>query len=294
MTSKQEVPESKKTKTDVTSKQEVPESKKTKTDVTPPSKSIQPVSKDIIDDNKLIKETSGEVGEKVGKKVGKKAVEKSAKFGIKSLVKKVPVIGLLASGAFALDRILSGDKEGAMMELASGASSMIPGGALLSAGIDAALLAHDIKKENSSEDTGTIHSVNNEVIENIVNDEDIYDTISHFEDVSSKSNTENIKQNGSITNFIKNTNERNFTHDAIISNPLSKNNDAYTKTLTNSNYKPINSEQKSNQTIVNNYYNNDNRVSNNVVNSGGARQSSPQYLTNPSIFVMGEVQPISR
>lgn len=79
-----------------------------------------------------------------------KSATKSAGKGIgKSLLKKIPVIGLLAGGAFAISRLLEGDYAGAGAELASGAASLVPGaGTAVSAGIDAALLARDITKDD--------------------------------------------------------------------------------------------------------------------------------------------------
>jgi hypothetical protein len=63
----------------------------------------------------------------------------------KSLIKKIPGIGLLAGVGFGISRALKGDFAGAAMELGSGLASTVPGvGTALSAGIDGALLARDM------------------------------------------------------------------------------------------------------------------------------------------------------
>lgn len=80
----------------------------------------------------------GKVGAKGAAKVGAKALGKS-------LLKKIPGVGLLAGGVFAAQRALSGDWAGAGLELASGAASTIPGvGTAASVGLDAALAARDM------------------------------------------------------------------------------------------------------------------------------------------------------
>lgn len=73
-----------------------------------------------------------------------KALGGVAKMGGKSLLKKIPLLGLGAGGIFALQRALSGDFKGAGLELASGAASTLPGlGTAASVGIDATLAAKD-------------------------------------------------------------------------------------------------------------------------------------------------------
>jgi hypothetical protein len=73
-----------------------------------------------------------------------KALGGVAKMGGKSLLKKIPLLGLGAGGIFAIQRALSGDLKGAGLELASGAASTLPGlGTAASVGIDATLAAKD-------------------------------------------------------------------------------------------------------------------------------------------------------
>jgi len=81
-------------------------------------------------------------GAKAGAKTGAKILGKGL---LKSALKKIPGVGLIAGGAFAAGRALKGDFAGAGLELASGAVGTIPGiGTAASIGIDAALAAKDM------------------------------------------------------------------------------------------------------------------------------------------------------
>ena len=76
--------------------------------------------------------------------VVKLSTMESAKFAGKSALKKLPLIGLGAGIAFGIGRAMDGDFNGAAMEIASGAASIVPGwGTAASVGIDAALLEKD-------------------------------------------------------------------------------------------------------------------------------------------------------
>jgi hypothetical protein len=83
---------------------------------------------------------------KAGEKVASKGIAKvGAKSLGKSLLKKIPGVGLIAGGVFAAQRAMSGDFAGAGLELASGAAGTIPGvGTAASVGLDAALAARDM------------------------------------------------------------------------------------------------------------------------------------------------------
>jgi hypothetical protein len=83
---------------------------------------------------------------KAGEKVASKGVAKvGAKAVGKSLLKKIPGVGLVAGGVFAAQRAMAGDWTGAGLELASGAAGTIPGvGTAASVGLDAALAARDM------------------------------------------------------------------------------------------------------------------------------------------------------
>ena len=77
------------------------------------------------------------------KKAGTKVLGKTL---LKSAIKKIPIIGAIAGIGFGIGRLMSGDVQGAALEVASGAASTIPGaGTAASVGIDAALAAKDIK-----------------------------------------------------------------------------------------------------------------------------------------------------
>jgi hypothetical protein len=95
---------------------------------------------------KTIAGAAGKAGLQVAEKVGAKGIAKvGAKALGKSLLKKIPVIGLLAGVGFGLQRMMKGDMAGAALELASGAAGTIPGiGTAASIGIDTALAAKDM------------------------------------------------------------------------------------------------------------------------------------------------------
>lgn len=61
----------------------------------------------------------------------------------KSLLKKIPFVGALVGLASGVGRLLQGDILGAGMEVASGFTSLVPGGQAVGIGIDAALAARD-------------------------------------------------------------------------------------------------------------------------------------------------------
>ena len=79
------------------------------------------------------------------------------KGGSKSLVKKIPILGAIASLGFATSRLMKGDFVGAGLEIASGGASIFPGaGTTASLGIDALLMARDVK--GAFADGGTVSS----------------------------------------------------------------------------------------------------------------------------------------
>ncbi len=103
----------------------------------------------------VTKKVTKEVGEKVAKKVVTKSLTKvatkSAAKGVgKSLLKKIPFVGLGMGVLFAVDRLRKGDWGGALLEVASGAASTIPGvGTGVSLALDAALIAKDVSQARS-------------------------------------------------------------------------------------------------------------------------------------------------
>ena len=107
----------------------------------------------------ITKQVSKKVSKEVTKKVAKKAVTKSltkvaakgaAKGVGKSILKKIPFVGLGMGILFAVDRLRKGDWGGALLEVASGAASTIPGvGTGVSLALDAALIAKDVHQARS-------------------------------------------------------------------------------------------------------------------------------------------------
>ena len=107
----------------------------------------------------ITKQVTKKVSKEVTKKVAKKAVTKSltkvaakgaAKGVGKSILKKIPFVGLGMGILFAVDRLRKGDWGGALLEVASGAASTIPGvGTGVSLALDAALIAKDVHQARS-------------------------------------------------------------------------------------------------------------------------------------------------
>ena len=84
-------------------------------------------------------------GKTIGKAIGK--------AGFKTALKKIPVAGLLFGLGFGISRALKGDWVGAIGELASGASSLLPppAGQALGVAIDAGLAYKDYKQATKAE-----------------------------------------------------------------------------------------------------------------------------------------------
>ena len=79
------------------------------------------------------------------KKAGPKVAETIGKATAKSLIKKIPVVSVIAGFAFGINRLMEGDLAGAGMEVASGLMGTIPIiGTAGSLSVDAALLARDL------------------------------------------------------------------------------------------------------------------------------------------------------
>ena len=105
-----------------------------------------------------------------GKSATKAAGKSILKTGFKSAVKKIPFLGALAGGLFAIPRLLKGDWTGAGLEVASGAASLVPGaGTAASIGIDAALAAKDMK-DAMKEEQAKEEAEQQQGVENILED----------------------------------------------------------------------------------------------------------------------------
>ena len=83
---------------------------------------------------------------------GTGAAKIAGKAGLKTALKKIPFgIGALFGLGFGAYRLMKGDVAGAAMEVASGAASIVPGvGTVASLGIDAAIIARDIKRAKTA------------------------------------------------------------------------------------------------------------------------------------------------
>lgn len=74
----------------------------------------------------------------------------ASKAGAKSVIKKIPGIGLLAGIGFGVARAAQGDFTGAGLEVASGIAGTVPGiGTAASLGMDAALMTRDASAESA-------------------------------------------------------------------------------------------------------------------------------------------------
>lgn len=87
---------------------------------------------------------TGKIGAKFA---GKEALKLGGKTAAKSLAKKIPFLGAGVGALFAAQRAFGGDFKGAGLELASGATSFLPGaGTVAGLGIDAYLLKRDLDR----------------------------------------------------------------------------------------------------------------------------------------------------
>lgn len=103
------------------------------------SKVAEQTAKRLPLSDKLVKQISEKTAQKTGAKIATKAA-------LKTGAKKIPVIGAVCGAVFATTRAMDGDWTGAGMELTSGVASCFPGpGTAASLGIDAALIAQDIR-----------------------------------------------------------------------------------------------------------------------------------------------------
>ena len=86
-------------------------------------------------------------GSKLASTIGSTIAKGAGSTIGKSILKKLPGIGLLAGLGFAASRVMDGDFFGAGAEVASGAASLVPGvGTAASVAIDAGLVARDLNK----------------------------------------------------------------------------------------------------------------------------------------------------
>ena len=125
---------------------------------------VMKLGKNIIKGGKNVIKGVGKGAKALGKGTGKLLksggkglIKKLGKGGAKSLLKKIPIVGLGLGAAFAVSRLMSKppDWKGALGEMASGAASMIPGvGTGLSLAIDAGMMVRDSKMEAGADREG--------------------------------------------------------------------------------------------------------------------------------------------
>lgn len=96
--------------------------------------------------SKFLGKAAGKEGLKVGAKTVAKTGGKAVAKGVgKALLKKVPLLGLVAGVGFGIERMMRGDWGGGLTEIASGAASTVPGlGTAASVALDAGLMAKDM------------------------------------------------------------------------------------------------------------------------------------------------------
>ncbi len=118
---------------------------------------------------KMAAKASEKVVAKASEKVMAKVVTKTAGKALgKSLIKKIPFLGLGAALFFAGERAMAGDYAGAGLEIASGGASMLPGGGTAaSAGIDAIIAARDLKQAGATGGGSTASASKGNVIPKI-------------------------------------------------------------------------------------------------------------------------------
>ena len=102
------------------------------------------------------KRVAQKIGQRLAPEMGKIGTKKLlAKGGAKVASKKIPVLGAIAGGIFAIERAMKGDYEGAGLEIMSGLAGSLPGiGSAASFGIDAYIIRRDVEKELRKEFSG--------------------------------------------------------------------------------------------------------------------------------------------
>ena len=94
---------------------------------------------------KAAKEAAEKAAKEGAEAASKEAAEIIAKNATKSVIKKLPVVGIIGGLIFGAQRALQGDFIGAGLEVASGVAGSFPGiGTGIGVGIDAGLAASDM------------------------------------------------------------------------------------------------------------------------------------------------------
>ena len=164
------------------------------------TKGLVTAGKGLIDDGVL---AASKFLTKLGVKTGGKGV-------LKSLAKKLPLIGAVAGLVFGIERALAGDNLGAALEIISGILGATGVGVKGSIGIDAFLIGRDLSKnntktdDNESEQTYRIPEGGKGDLIPIKTDKERIDKISNFTEddveIIMADNTNNENSEGSAVN----------------------------------------------------------------------------------------------
>lgn len=155
-----------------------------------------------------LKTLSGKAKKTVAAKIGAKLL---AKAGTKSLLKKLPGIGLLTGAGLGIWRLSKGDYIGALGELSSGAASTIPGlGTAVSTGIDVGLAVRDGMNEMKKiETTGHSDQLTDEELEELLK-QPTEEEIEQFNYLEEKKRITNENDNESLWDKAKYTGAKLF------------------------------------------------------------------------------------
>ncbi len=164
------------------------------------TKGLVTAGKGILDDGVF---AASKFLTKLGVKTGGKGV-------LKSLAKKLPLIGAVAGLVFGIERALAGDNLGAALEIISGILGATGVGVKGSIGIDAFLIGRDLSKnntktdDNESEQTYRIPEGGKGDLIPIKTDKERIDKISNFTEddveIIMANNTNNENSEGSAVN----------------------------------------------------------------------------------------------
>ena len=162
------------------------------------TKGLVTAGKGLLDDG-IKSIASSKLLAKLGIKTGGKGV-------LKSLAKKLPIIGAVAGLVFGIERAIAGDNLGAALEVISGILGATGFGVKGSIGIDAFLIGRDISKANTTTDDNELEQPEGgkgDLIP-IKTDKERIDKISNFTEddveIIMADNTNNENSEGSAVN----------------------------------------------------------------------------------------------
>lgn len=191
-------------------------------------KNIFTPNESVFQNSKAYGSVSKTIGKMLGGETGGNIAKYLSKNITNSLFKKLPLIGAAISTVSALSRLVEGDWQGSLIDLASGASTFIPVvGTAVGLGLDAWNLKRDIDKFSSPEDS---------IDDGIVRSNGSVVKINKQDDVLAVKKGGPIDSILSLNNNIDKNKYSNFNKNAVL--------DAYNKSKT------INSIPVSNEKIM--------------------------------------------